>query len=84
MAVELVKVELGVPKEGKEIIDAAFGIVSHFVNGGKLEGAAAFLPAVMAAVDGYQKVGEEIASDAKDELAGYLVHKGLGALTKKV
>jgi hypothetical protein len=83
MAVELVQYQLGVPKEGKEIIDAAFGIVAHFVNGGKIEGAAAFLPAVMAAVDGYQKLGEEIGSAGKDELAGYLVHKGLEALQKK-
>jgi hypothetical protein len=83
MAVQHVQYQMSVPKEGKEIVDAVCGLVGHFVQGGKIEGAAAFLPAVMAAVDGYQNVGEEIASDGKDELAGYLVHKVLSALSKK-
>lgn len=73
-----------VPKEGKEIVDALSAIASHFVNGGDIAAAAAFLPAVMSAVDGYQAVGEEMKSEGKDELAGYTVHKVWGALEKKV
>lgn len=83
MSVEFVQYPLAVPKEGKEIIDAVTGLVAHFVNGGKLEEAAAFLPAVMSAVDGYQKLGEELKGEGKDELAAYLVHKVLSAIQKK-
>lgn len=80
---ESVNVSIAVPKEGKEIIDAVSGIVEHFKLGKPIAEAAALLPAVMQAVDGYNKVGEEIASEQNDELAGYAVHKILGALKAK-
>jgi len=80
MPVETVNVSIAVPKEGKEIIDAVAGIVAHFKGGKPLAEAVALLPAVMQAVDGYDKVGEEFKSEQSDELAGYAVHKLLAAL----
>lgn len=76
--------EMQIPKEGKEIIDALEGLVKHFVAKKPIAEAALLLPAVMTAVDGYDKVGEELKSDGQDELAGYLVHKLLGALKAPV
>jgi len=75
-----VKYEMEIPKEGKEIIDAVAEIVAHFKQGKPLADAALLLPAVLQAVDGWDKLGDEVKSDGKDELAGYLVHKVLGAL----
>ena len=74
--------EMHVPKEGKELVDAVHGLVSHFVNGGDVAGATAQLPAVMSAVEGINKLGDELKSDGKDELAAYLVHRLWEALEK--
>lgn len=82
MAVESVAVQLDVPKESKEVVDAVTGLVSHFVKGGDLSGAAAFLPAVMAAVDGYEKLADELGSELKHESAAYAAWKLWEALEK--
>ncbi len=73
--VETVEVTMKVPKELKEIIDAETMLIKHFVNGGDLAGATAMLPAILAAVDGWQKVGAEVKSQYQDEAAGYLIWK---------
>lgn len=83
MAVETVSYTMEVPKEGKEVWDAASALVAHFVNGGDLATAATLLPAVMTAADGAGKVMEELKSQYKDELAAYGVHKMWDALEKK-
>lgn len=83
MPVEVVHVQLPVPKESKEIVDALSGLVEHFKNGGDLAGATAKLPQVMAAVDGWDKVGEEMKSEFNDEAAAYMLHKIMAALKGK-
>lgn len=80
MAVVKVKVEMEVPKELKEIVDAMNGILAHFVQKKPIAEIAAQLPAVMTAVEGWDKVAEEVISDGKDEAAAYLVHKIMGTL----
>lgn len=80
---DTINVTLGVPKEGKEIVDALSAILAHFMAKRPLAEIAGHLPAIMVAVDGYQKLGEEIGSDANDELAGYLVCKMFEALKVK-
>jgi hypothetical protein len=77
---EKVTVSMEVPKEGKEVVDALAAIVAHFKSGKGVNEAAVLLPGVMSAVDGVGKVAEELKSDGKDELAGYLVHKVMAAL----
>lgn len=78
-----VKYEMEVPKEGKELIDALAGIAKHFMEGQPIAAAAALLPSVMSAVDGIQKLGEELDSEFKDELAGYMIHKMWAAIDVK-
>lgn len=80
MSVVTVDVTLKVPKEGKEVVDAVSGIIGHFRKGGDLAGAAAYLPAVMAAVEGNEKLPEEIKSQHKNALAAYTVEKVWGSL----
>jgi len=79
---ESVKVEIEVPKEGKEVVDAVSAVIAHFMGGKSLAEAAALLPVVMQAVDGYDKVSEGLKGDGSDDLAGYAVYKVLGALKK--
>lgn len=81
---ETVEVTVRVPKEGKEIVDAAVAIIAHFRAGKSLAEAAALLPSVMQAVDGWDKLGAEISSAQNDELAGYTVQKIIAALKPAV
>lgn len=80
MAVETVNYSMQVPKESKEVVDAVAAIVEHFKAGKSVIEAAALLPAVMVAVDGVNKLGEEVKSAYNDEAAAYCVHKVFGAL----
>jgi hypothetical protein len=80
MSVEVVQYSMSVPKESKEVVDAVSAIVEHFKAGKSVVEAAALLPAVMVAVDGVQKLGEEAKSAYNDEAAAYCVHKVFGAL----
>jgi len=72
---ETVDYTLKVPKEGKEILDAALALVAHFRAGKGLSEAVALLEPVKEAVDGASGVVEELKSEYKDELAAYGVHK---------
>lgn len=80
MAVQTVNVTYAVPKETKEVIDSLAAIVKHFKSGKPLADAAVLLPGVMQAVDGYDKIGEELGSEYSDEAAGYVVKEVFGAL----
>jgi len=82
MSVQKVEVKMMVPKELKEIIDAVTGLVGHFIKGGDIAGALLLVPSVMTAVDGYEKVSEELKSDGQDEAAAYMVHKVWESLKK--
>lgn len=76
---DLIKYEMEVPKESKEIIDALEKIGQHFIDKKSIAEIAALLPAMMTAFDGYEKVKEEVSGSYRDELLGYMMHK-LGGL----
>jgi len=75
-----VSVTLQVPKESKEVIDALIAVLGHFKAKKPLAEAAALLPAVMIAVDGVDKLADEVKSDGLDEIAGYATCKIIEAL----
>ena len=75
MPVQTIPVSMNVPKEGKEIVDAAFSLVKHFKSGGTIEQAVTLVPSIMAAVDNFKAVNEEVQSEYRDELAAYVVQK---------
>ena len=80
---DLVKVEIEVPKEAKEVVDALAGVAEHFLSGKGLDEAAALLPSLLAAVEGVQDVLPALKSEYKDELAAYLVKRVWQALEVK-
>lgn len=77
---ETVNVTTQVPKESKEMFDAALGLIRHFKAGGDLAGAALLLPAVLKGVEGVEKIGGELSSAQNDELAGYVVQQVMDLL----
>jgi len=72
---DLVKYEMEVPKESKEIVDSVVALVDHFMQKKPLAEISLLLPGIMTAFDGYDKVKEEIASNNRDELVAYLINK---------
>jgi len=74
---DLIKVEMEVPKEAKEMVDAVMSLIGHFVDKKPLAEITLLLPVIMVAVDGYDKIAAEMKSENRDELAGYLVQKTL-------
>jgi hypothetical protein len=81
MTVQKVTVTMEVPKELKEIIDAESGILRDIKAKKPIaEIVAGNLQKLIAAVEGFDKVDEEIKSDGKDEAAGYLVQQNMDAL----
>lgn len=77
----LVKVEMEVPKEGKEIVDCVASIIKDLKAKKPIaEVAAGNLTKLFAAVEGFDQLGEELKSANKDELAGYLVQQQMDAL----
>jgi hypothetical protein len=81
--IQVVPVSMDVPKEGKEVVDAAAAIIEHFVLGKSLADALVLLPNVLKAVEGLNQIGEEVKSKYNDELAGYLVQKMMSAIKAK-
>ena len=77
---DVVKVELDVPKDAKEVVDALAAIAEHFKAGKSIAEAAALFPVVMAAVDGSQNVMGGLSPGHRDDLAAYLVKKIFGVL----
>jgi len=75
---ELVKYELELPKESKEVIDLLAALVEVLRSEDRNYGA--ILPKLMVALDGVGKIGEELKGNYKDELAAYLLHKVGGPL----
>lgn len=67
-------VQLNVPKESKEILDTALGIIKSVMN--KEEVAVILtsnLPKLITAVDGYDKVSLELSSAERSDLLAYAV-----------
>lgn len=78
--IQTVNVTMAVPKESKEVVDAVVGLIRHFKQGGDLAGATAKLPMVLAAVDGWEKLGEELKGQQLDEAVGYVSQQVIDVL----
>jgi len=79
----IVKVELSVPKESKEVVDFLAKIITDLVAKKSIaEIAAGNLAMLMAAVGDFDQLGEEIKSQNRDDLAAYLVKVIMTALEK--
>lgn len=70
---ELVKVELNVPKESKEVVDFLALIFDEAKQGLGVDDIAKLLPGLMQAIEGLDKVDDEIKGKNRDDLMGYLV-----------
>ena len=77
---EVVKYEMDVPKEGFEVINFINEILEKVMAKAELAEYAELIGKASVAVDGISKVAEEIKSENRDELAGYMVHKLMGTL----
>lgn len=78
---ETVSVNMEVPKEGKEVVDCLASVLKDIKAGKAVaEIAAGNLTKLFAAVEGFDKLGEEVKSANKDELAGYMVQQNMDAL----
>lgn len=84
MSVEVVSKSIEMPKEASEIVEALVGVLEDALEGkGVAVIAAENLPAFMAAVEGWQKVGEEVKHESVSGAAGYLVQRAMAAFLKK-
>lgn len=70
---DVVRVEMDVPKEGKEVVDFLGAVLDKVMSKAELAEYATLLSDVLPAVDGVGKIGDELKSSGRDELAGYLV-----------
>lgn len=69
-----------VPKEGKEVVDLLDAILEKVMAKAELAEYAALFGQASVAVDGISGITEEIKSNNRDELAGYMVHKLMSRL----
>lgn len=73
MPVNTVPVQLNVPKESKEVVDALKALVAEIKAKKPIgEIVASALPKVITAVDGFDQVDDEIKSENKSDLIAYL------------
>lgn len=76
MAVELVQDQLNIPKESKDVVDFLANVVDGIKAKRPLaELAAAELPDLIKAVEGYQAIGEELKDGHRADLIAYFVKK---------
>lgn len=80
--IELVKYEMEIPKEVKEAIDLLDAFLAKVIAGEHISSFKDLIDEVYLAVDGSMKIGMEVKSQYKDEIAGYLTHKLMGTLLK--
>lgn len=81
MSIVTINVEMQVPKEAKEIVDAVFGLVEDVLAKKDIGTITAEnLPALMTAIDGYDQVMPSVKSEYRDELVGYLVQQAMAVL----
>ena len=73
MDVQTVVVELKVPKESKDVVDLLDGVLEKALAKSDFSEYSELLGKLMAALDGVQGVAPELASEYRDELAGYMV-----------
>ncbi len=77
---ETISYTMVVPKELKEVIDFLEEILTKIMKGESITTYMELIDDLYAAIEGVQDIKEEIGSEYRDEAAGYLVHKILGAL----
>lgn len=70
---ELVSVELNVPKESKEVIDLLGQLFDQAKDGLDVGDISKLLPAFMMAVEGVAQIPAEAKGGNKDDLIAYLV-----------
>lgn len=70
---ETVSVTKEVPKDAKEVVDVVIKVVNHFVQKKPWSELMHELPAVMAAVDGWENVVASVQGQKLGETVGYLV-----------
>ena len=70
---EVVKVEMDVPKEAKEVIDFLGAVLDKVMSKAELSEYSTLLSQVLPAIDGVGKIGDEIKSNGRDEISAYLV-----------
>lgn len=80
--IELVKYEMMVPKEGKEVVDLLDALIEKLQAKEDLSKFSELMNKVYVALDGISFLSVEAKSKFKDELAGYMVHKLMGRLLK--
>lgn len=80
--VQTISVQLNVPKECKEVVDAIVQLVGDAIaKKGLTEIAGNSLPKVLSAVDGFSSISSEVKSVHKHDLIGYSgreISKALG------
>ena len=69
-----------VPKESKDVVDLIDGILEKALAKAEFADYSELLGKLMSALDGVQGVAPELASQYRDELAGYLVQKVMARL----
>ena len=76
-----VSVTMEVPKESKEVVDLLAALVKDLKAKKSIaEIGTDVLPKLLVAVEGITAIGEEVASDGKDEMAGYMVQQLMAEL----
>ena len=75
-----VEVKLNVPKEAKDVVDLVDAVLEKALAKADLASYAGLIGGLMTAVDGAQSVPAELASQYRDDLAGYLVQKLMARL----
>jgi len=78
---QTVQVTREIPKESKEVVDAITALIADIKAKKSIaEISGDMLPKVVAAVDGFDQLDDEVKSDKKPELSGYLVEQTMKAL----
>lgn len=72
MSVEIVDVNIKVPKEGKDVADLLAEVVKKVKAKAGLSDYADLLDELMVAVEGAQKIPAELQSEHRNELVAYL------------
>lgn len=81
MSVVKIPVQINVPKESKDVIDALVVLIADLkAKKSLVEISSDMLPRLLVAVEGYDQLGDELKSDGRDDLAAYAVSQILGAL----
>lgn len=76
-----VSVTMEVPKESKEVVDLMAALIKALKEKKSIAIIGTeILPKLLVAVEGITAIGEEIASDGKDEMAGYMVQQLMAEL----